>query len=317
MYDTRQGLLESLVGDGRSLLSVTALALILSGCFAIFISSLGQFLPHDLDFLRASASDLATLAEGRVAYFMFHDRVAFGGALIAVGVLYLWIVQFPLGHGELWAWRALVVSGVLGFGSFLTYLGYGYLDTWHGAGTLVLLPLFVWGLARSRGLCTAKPAERPSLASWGSRARLGRAMLLLTGLGMVMAGVTIMVVGMTSVFVPQDLTYLGVTPEELHAESSRLIPLIAHDRAGFGGAIATCGVLVVLCVWYGRPARSLWQALAIAGLAGFGAAIGVHFVIGYSDFVHLAPAFLGLGIYLVGLASVVVADRSRPSSRGG
>jgi hypothetical protein len=65
-----------------------------------------------------------------------------------------------------------------------------------------------------------------------------------------------MVVGMTSVFVPQDLTYLGVTPEELHAESSRLIPLIAHDRAGFGGAIATCGVLVVLCVWYGRPGAS-------------------------------------------------------------
>lgn len=47
-------------------------------------------------------------------------------------------------------------------------------------------------------------------------------------------------VGMSCVFVPQDLSYMGLGVEELHALNPRLAPLIAHDRAGFGGAVC-CG----------------------------------------------------------------------------
>ncbi len=310
MYDPEIGLLESLADDGRPLLATTALALIVAGGFAIFLSAVGHFLPHDIEFLGASAEELGGLADGRVAYFMFHDRVAFGGALVAVGVLYLWLIQFPLAGGERWAWWALVASGVLGFGSFLTYLGYGYLDSWHGVATTALMPLYITGLVRARGLISETQPPRPTLASWGEAAQLGRALLVFTGLGMVLAGGTIMVLGMTSVFVPQDLDYMGVTPELLTAHNPRLIPLIAHDRAGFGGAIATCGILVMSCVWYGRPAKSLWQALLLSSGFGFGGAIGVHFVIGYTDFVHLAPAFAGLAIYLVGIALAIVGSRS-------
>ena len=35
------------------------------------------------------------------------------------------------------------------------------------------------------------------------------------------------------------------------------------------------------------------------GLAGFGCAIGVHFAVGYVDFMHLLPAFLGFFIFLI------------------
>ena len=91
----------------------------------------------------------ASMSAG-IVHFMFHDRVSFGGSLIAIAVLYLWLAEFPLKAGEAWAWWTLLLSGVVGFGSFLTYLGYGYLDTWHGAATLVLLPCFVVGLSRSR-----------------------------------------------------------------------------------------------------------------------------------------------------------------------
>lgn len=49
-------------------------------------------------------------------------------------------------------------------GSFLACLGYGYLDTWHGAATLVLLPCFVLGLVRPRSLLR-KPASLRSLFS--------------------------------------------------------------------------------------------------------------------------------------------------------
>lgn len=47
---------------------------------------------------------------------------------------------------------------------------------------------------------------------------------------------------------------------------------------------------------------SLWQTLALVGLFGFGTAIGVHYPIGYTDPIHLAPAYLGAGLFLSGMA---------------
>jgi hypothetical protein len=308
MNPTREpGFLGGLIKDGRPLLTLTGLALVFSGCFALFLSATQQFLPHDTQFLSTSPHELCSLSGCRIVYFMFHDRVAFGGSIIAVGLLYLWLAEFPLGHGEAWAWWTFLMSGVLGFGSFLCYLGYGYLDSWHGMGTLALLPIFSWGLVRTRKMLhprrTLLEALRPAAAPrWRSRAGMGRLLLLCTALGMILAGATIMVVGMTSVFVPQDLDYMNVTRADLHSLNPRLIPLIAHDRAGFGGGICACGLTVLMCVWCGRPSRSLWQVLCLSGVTGFGAALGVHFAIGYVDLVHLAPAYAGLVMYLAGLA---------------
>jgi hypothetical protein len=106
---------------------------------------------------------------------------------------------------------------------------------------------------------------------------------------------------MTRVFVPQDLVYMDVTPADLRALSPRLIPLIAHDRAGFGGALLACGLAWLLCVWCARPSRTLWQTLLVAGCAGFAAAIGVHVVVGYLDLVHLAPALAGALAFATGM----------------
>jgi hypothetical protein len=119
-----------------------------------------------------------------------------------------------------------------------------------------------------------------------------------------------MTIGMTSVFVPEDLRFMGLRVADLHAINPRLVPLIAHDRAGFGGGIATTGLTVWLSVWCARPSRSLWQVLFLSGTAGFGAAIGVHFWIGYTDVVHLLPAFAGALLFLVGL--MLSRERVRP-----
>ena len=94
--------------------------------------------------------------------------------------------------------------------------------------------------------------------------------------------------------------------------NARLVPLIAHDRAGFGGALLSCGLAATLCVWYGQPSRSLWQVLALAGVAGFGPAIGVHFWIGYTDPVHLVPAVLGAALYGLGLTLTFRSMRRCP-----
>src|SRR4051812_9419727 len=57
MNDDR-GFLETLIGDGRSLLNLVALALIGCGAFAIFQAVSGGFLPQDVAFLGMTADQL-------------------------------------------------------------------------------------------------------------------------------------------------------------------------------------------------------------------------------------------------------------------
>jgi hypothetical protein len=321
---SERDLFQVAVGDGRPLLLVLGLGLLASGLFALVMAATGQFLPHDEQFLGMSARQLCAVRGCRIVHFMIHDRLAFGGALAAVGLLYLWLVAYPLRQGRAWAWWLLLVSGSAGFASFLAYLGYGYLDSWHGVATLLLLPCFVIGLVRSRSLL-AGPVGIGSLlraavrVRWFSAHGAGRACLLVTAVGMVTGGLTILVVGTTCVFVPQDLVYLGLSAEELHVLNPRLVPLIAHDRAGFGGAVLCGGVVLFFAVWCGEPSRSLWQVLALGGVVGFGAAIGAHPAVGYNDAIHLAPAVCGAAIYCAGLlltfGSTSVAGVRPPPSR--
>jgi hypothetical protein len=221
--------------------------------------------------------------------------------------LYLWLSEFPLKSGEAWAWWTLALSGTAGFASFLAYLGYGYLDTWHGAATLVLLPIFVLGMTKSidrvRPLPSLRQVFRPSVTdeTLSSAYGFGRRLLLATSLALVLGGIIILVVGITTVFVPQDLEYMCITREAIEAANGKFVPLIAHDRAGFGGGVCCCGMTMFCCVLCGQPSRSLWQTLAITGTAGFGAAIGVHYPIGYVSFSHLLPAYLGAAMFVTGM----------------
>lgn len=299
--------LSALIGDGRPLLSLTGMALILSGGFALFLSAMGSFLPHDVDYLGMAPQELCAIHQCRIVHFMFHDRVSFGGVLIAIGTLYLWLTHFPLQRGEEWSWWVFVFSGVTGFASFLCYLGYGYLDTWHGLATTALLPCFIVGMWKTRRLLPMprqgwRSLLTPAVApDWRSRRGLGRICLLLTGLGKMGAGAVIMSLGMTTVFVPSDLEYIGLRAAEMVAINPRLVPLIAHDRAGFGGGLTSCGLMVLLIVWRAPINRSLWQALLFSGSVGFACALGVHFTVGYLDLLHLSPAILGTLLFLVGI----------------
>ena len=275
--------------------------------FAFFLAATGHFLPHDIAYLGVGAEQLHMVADGRLAHFMMHDRVSFGGSILAVGVLYLWLAEFPLQARQGWAWWTFLVSGTIGFASFLAYLGYGYLDTWHGIATLVLLPIFAIGLWKSRSIVQPMPPFRVLFrsgapSSWGTLYGLGRRLLLLTSLSIVLGGLIISVVGMTKVFVPQDLDFMRVNVDDLTTVSPRLIPLIAHDRAGFGGGVCCCGITMFFCILCSAPSKSLWQTLLVVGVAGFGSAIGVHFPIGYTTFVHLAPAYLGAMMFTTGMA---------------
>lgn len=90
-----------------------------------------------------------------------------------------------------------------------------------------------------------------------------------------------------------------------------LVPVVAHDRAGFGGALASFAVAMFASLRYGRASRALWQALAIAGIAGFGTAVGVHQAIGYLNVTHLGPAVVGAAIFANGLALAALGSRAQ------
>lgn len=305
MNDNR-GILETAIGDGRPLLLFTGLSLVLAGGFALFLSATGQFLPHDTQYLGMSATELCRFSGCRIVQFMIHDRVSFGGVLIAIGLLYMWLTEFPLKHGEAWAWWTFLLSGSVGFASFLAYLGYGYLDTWHGVATLFLLPCFAIGLGKSYGNTNISSGISslliPSIkVSWLSFQGAGRASLLIVAMGLIGAGITILLIGITIVFVPQDLSFMVMRVDDFDNINPRLVPLIAHDRAGFGGGLCASGVAIFFAVWCGMPSKSLWQILCLAGTIGFGCAIGIHFIVGYTDFIHLLPAYLGTIIFSLGL----------------
>ena len=96
---TDAGLFALLLDDGRPALLLTGMALLVSGAFAVFVSLRREFLPHDVAFLGMTAGELCALADCRIVRFMFHDRVAFGGALMAVAIVYLWLAAVPLREG--------------------------------------------------------------------------------------------------------------------------------------------------------------------------------------------------------------------------
>jgi hypothetical protein len=302
----RRTLLDAILSDGRFLLIFTSLILVLSGLFIIVQSLTGHFLPHDVSYLGLDAGELSLFNNGTITKFMFHDRISFGGSIMAVGFLYMWLAEFPLKNQEAWAWHLFLFSGLIGFGSFLTYLGYGYLDTWHGAATLLLLPFFITGLIRSYSLVNQHTGIKAVFrlkekVSFKTRYGVGKLFLLFSATGMLLAGVTIMTVGMTTIFVPQDLEYMNITICGIEKINGNLKPLIAHDRAAFGGGLATIGLLYFFIIRCSGPAINLWQIIAVSMTVGFSTAIGVHFFIGYTSTTHLLPAYFGAVTSFIGL----------------
>jgi hypothetical protein len=296
--NAQRSLADAFIGDGRPLLMFTGLILLLSGLFVIVQSLAGHFLPHDVAYLGLDAQELSAFQSGTITRFMFHDRISFGGSIMAVGLLYMWMAEFPLREGHAWPWYLFAISGLIGFGSFLTYLGYGYLDTWHGIATICLLPFFIAGLVQSYKMLPQDKSWKSIFVSprgfnLQSAYGWGVILLLFSAAGMFLAGITISIVGMTTVFVPQDLEYMNITVCGLVEINPNLKPLIAHDRAAFGGGLATIGLVYFFIIRCSDHTKSLWQIIALSMTIGFSTAIGVHFFIGYTNFIHLAPAYAG------------------------
>ena len=297
---------------GRSFLLLAALALGGSGAFGIAQSMSGAFLPHDTAWLGMTAAELGHHHGGRIVGFMFHDRVSFGGTLLAVAVLYVWLARGPIQGGRRWAWWTLAASATAGFLSFLAWLGYGYLDVWHAVGTLLLLPVVAVGLAGTRPV-PAWPVEGSWLLTALRRARTDPVAPIAPRRRDRARGARVVRDDRRRARDPRRGGDDRVRPPGPHVH--RLGPgRDPCDRRGPGAAHRPRPRRVRRrAARHGdrgarrrrssrRPSVGRWCALALAGGFGFGAAIGVHVAVGYLDLVHLGPAFLGLGVLAAGLA---------------
>lgn len=270
---------------------------------AVIIAATRVVLPYDEAFVGLSREQLVA-ANPRLLSFMTHDRVTLAGTMVAIGTLYLGLSLQGVRRGLHWAQQTVFYSAFTGFGSFFLFLGFGYLDPFHAFVTACLLQLLLLGVHSKLG--TYNPVVPPPLReSRAWRASLwGQLLLIIHGVALLGAGLMISFIGVTQVFVPEDLAFLQTTAEALREINPRLTPLIAHDRATLGGMLLSSGWgLLLPALWgYRRGETWLWWTLLVAGLSAYAAAIGVHLTVGYTDFHHLLPAFGGLGLYLLGLA---------------
>jgi hypothetical protein len=269
---------------------------------ALVIAATRIVLPYDEAFVGTTRAGLSAL-NPRLLAFMAHDRVTLAGTMVAIGVMYVGLSVFGIRRGLHWARQAVFISAFTGFASFFLFLGFGYLDTFHAFVTGALLQLLLLGVHAR--LARYTPAARPDLrGDWAWQWSLwGQLLLVIHGFALLGAGAVISVVGTTQVFVHEDLEFMKTTAEALASANPRLVPLIAHDRATFGGMLLASGWAFLLpALWgYRRGSAWLWWTFVIAGLAAYAAAISVHFSVGYMSLKHLLPAFGGLGLFLLGL----------------
>lgn len=284
-------------------IALLGLGMIGGGVLAWLVAATRVVLPYDEAFVGLPRAALQQI-NPRLLPFMAHDRITLAGTMISIGVLYAQLAFWALRDGIHCAWRVVKVSAVVGFASFFLFLGFGYFDPLHALVTTLLLPFLLLGLRREGH--TSPHVPQPDLHNdwrWKS-AVWGQFLCVGLGVGLTLAGITIALVGMTTVFVPEDIAFLRTTPAALHTINPRLIALIAHDRAGFGGALVSNGLAVLLIALWGvrRGARWVWWTFLLAGIPGFAGAVSVHITVGYTDPWHIAPALLAIVVFVLGLA---------------
>jgi dihydroorotate dehydrogenase len=282
---------------------VLGLSMLLGGILTFAIASTRVVLPYDEALCGLNRAQLMQV-NPRLLPFMAHDRMTLAGSMLSVGILYAALGWHGLRRGQHWAQVTVLLSALTGFASMFLFLGFGYFDPFHAFVTAVLFQFLLF--------CAFAPLgdDRPlGLPEWREskafrRAMWGQLIFVLLGAGFLVAGVVISYIGITSVFVKEDLEFMRTTAAELGAAHERLVALVAHDRASLGGMLMANGFAVLLSALWGFRAGAawLWRALALAGNVAFAAAIGIHYVVGYDSWFHLAPAFLGWALWLLGLA---------------
>lgn len=276
-------------------------AMFLGGILAMIIATTRVVMPYDEAMAGLTREQIVEIND-RLLHFMTHDRVTLSGTMLAVGILYLALSWYGSRRGMHWAHVAIIMSSLAGFTSFFLFLGFGYFDPFHAFVTAVMLQPVL--LAMHSDLPEYRHPIAPELTNdraW-RLSQWGQVIFIGHGAVLIVAGCVISSVGISHVFVHEDLEFMHTTAEHLFDAHPRLVPLVAHDRATFGGMLISCGVCVFLTSLWGfrRGNAWLWWALVTAGTIAYVATICVHWHVGYTSLMHLLPAYAGLAMIAVG-----------------
>jgi len=245
---------------------ILGLSMFFGGLLAFILSITTVLLPYDESLSGLTVQKIINF-NPRLLDFMTHDRATLAGTMFSLGLNYSVISVFAIKRGEHWAKSTLLASSFVGFLTFFTFLGYGYLDLFHAFVTIVLLQFFLLALIGDLSK-KKRPLLPPQKNSWGWKLALWAQLLFVfQGIGLILAGLTITLFGSTTVFVPTDMGFLNMLSSQVADLHPNLIPLIAHDRTTFGGMLVSCGVFVLLtALWGFEKGRSwLWWLYLTAG----------------------------------------------------
>ena len=290
---------------------VLGAGMLVAGMVILAVGLTRVVLPYDETFLGIGRDALPGI-NPRLLAFMQHDRVTLAGTLLSIGVLYASLGWNGLRGGWRWARDALLASGAVGFASLFLFLGFHYIDPLQVTLTATLFPLFILGVLLPLRRRSHASRDLDNDAAW-RLGLMGQLLFIGLGAGLTIAGLTISAVGVTRVFVFSDLAFLQTTSSAINTANSHLLPLIAHDRAGFGGALASDGIAVLLMSLWGfrRGERWVWWTLLLAGLVGLSGGLYAHLAVGYLEFGHLLPLFVSALVFALALAfsSAYLLDR--------
>jgi dihydroorotate dehydrogenase len=278
------------------------LSILIGGFIALYFAFTSIILPYDESFIGLTRADILGV-NPLILAFMSHDRMALAGTMISGGIMYIQLARHGIKFGMHWTKIAFHSAAIVGFIGIALSIGYGYFDWLHGLFWLILIPIY---------FCSFREGKRATATPYSSHGKNDRAwryglygqlMFVILGFLIVVGGIVISTIGVSKVFVSTDLSFLCMSPQMLDSISNNLIPVIAHDRAGFGSALISVGLLVLMLALWGfrKGERWIWNTLAIGALPAFIAGIGTHLYIGYTTFVHLLPVYFLILLYLLGL----------------
>lgn len=133
---------------------------------------------------------------------------------------------------------------------------------------------------------TAEPNVQPFWKYWGY--------MCLLGIGMIVGGILAWIIAKTTVLLPYDLDFLGMTASEIHLVNHRILHFMSHDRITLAGTMISIGILYYQLAKYGLKHNQHWAktALMTSGIFGF-SSFFLYLGYGYFDPLHaLAAAVL-------------------------
>lgn len=140
------------------------------------------------------------------------------------------------------------VLGALSAGAELVLLDAGFVAAGPG------LPMRV-NEALAGNMVDADPPD--PIPTW----RQGWPWIALLGAGMAIAGLVVLVVGLTTVTLPYDESFLGLSHRAIAALNPRLISFMKHDRVTLAGTMISLGVLYAGLALGGMRSGATWPGV--------------------------------------------------------